>query len=140
MACFSNADKLNQCALLDWVLLPGRFPWPESPAPPSWKSLLVFSGLGFKVSSGRGFCGLAPDEVWKADYLCVLAEHGTGVHSILEAGTSSLAIVGKMSHFLFVAVSGSSSLTTLLLSTLLLILLQASLHMCLSVAQTLAFL
>lgn len=84
MACFSNSDKLNQRALLDWVLegiyyFLAEFLGQNPPAPPSRKSLLVFSGLGFKVSSGRGFCGLAPAEVWKADYLHALAEYCTGL-------------------------------------------------------------
>lgn len=55
-------------------------------------------------------------------------------------GTSSLPIVRRKSHFLSVAVSSLSSLTTLLLSTLLLILSQSALRICFSVVQTLTFL
>lgn len=95
----------------DDTLLPGRIPWRGSPTSPFRKSHLVFSRLGFKVSSGRGFCGFSPWEIWEViTFTCwqstIQASRASwDRHRVLTPGSG-----GETSYFLFLAVSSSRSL------------------------------
>lgn len=96
---------------------------------PSASHNLVFNGLGFKVSSGRGFCGSASEEVWKADYLYRLAEY------LLYR----LPSIPSNCQYLTPGNGGEGqtvSKTPLLPRTLLLTLFRSALCICFSVTQT----
>lgn len=76
----SSSDTLNLVPFWIWVpvrihsfLAESHDQNPLLPSPASHN--LIFSGLGFSVSSGRGFCGSASGEVPKVDFLHWLGEY-----------------------------------------------------------------